>query len=134
MMKKNLQIEKLLKKSGIQYMRNRPKFFVPTFVLGRRNGYVITVADMLEVIENTMFFIKENFNVNQEKYSETIKFLHTCKSMYKNQPSTKPRKKAMHFVVDVFHEIQDMRAANDEQKKENEEISAALDLLIDMFA
>ncbi|MCH5250365.1 MAG: hypothetical protein J1E98_10545 [Lachnospiraceae bacterium] len=126
------RMEEVLNKSGIQQIRKMPKFLTSTFVLGVVNGWEITVADMIQAIINAIRIIKANFDVNQEKYAETIKFLKACKAFYENKHPNQVQKKALHYVVDVFHEIEDMRAVSDEQKKENEKISLALDLLIDI--
>lgn len=133
-MNKNAQWKQVFQKTGMQQIDNIPKYFVPTYVLGVRNGQSITVADMLNAIEYAIRFIKANFDVDQEKYAETLKFLKVSQAFFENKRTKPSKKKTLHFVVDVFHEMQDMRAVNDEQKKVNEEISLALDLLIDIHA
>lgn len=133
-MKRKSQWREVYNRIGIQQISNMPKFFTPTFVLGVRNGRSITVADMLNAIVYAIRFIKANFDVNQEKYAETLKFLKATKAIFENKQSKTVRKQTLHFVVDVFHEMEDLRAVNEEQKKMNEEIALALDLLIDMYA
>lgn len=133
-MNRNQQWRGVFNRMGIQQISNMPKFFTPTFVLGVRNGRPITVADMLNAIVYAIRFIKANFDVDQEKYAETLKFLKVSKAFFENKRTRPSKKKILHFVVDVFHEMQDMGTVNDEQKKVNEEISLVLDLLIEMYA
>lgn len=131
-MNRNAQWKEIFQKTGIQRIDNMPKFFTPTFVLGVRNGKTVTVADMLNAIVYAIRFIKANFDVDQEKYAETLKFLKARKDFFENKQPKESKKETLHFVVDVFHEMEDMHAVNDDQKKVNEEIALALDLLIDI--
>ena len=131
-MKSNFNANDFIRNSGIQQF-NIPKIFLPTHVLAVQNGKNITVSDMLNVIETAVKFIKANFNVNQEKYAETLKFLKICKLRFENQHTKQPKKKIVHFAADVFHEMQDMNASNDEEKRQNEDFFMKLDFLIDMF-
>ena len=133
-MNRNAQWKEVFKKTGMQRIENMPRYFVPTYVLGVRNGHSITVADMLNAIEYAIRFIKANFDVDQEKYAETLKFLKASKALFENKRTKISKKETLHFVVDVFHEMEDMNAVNDEQKKVNEEIALVLDLLIDIHA
>ena len=133
-MNRNARWKEVFQKTGIRRIDNMPKYFMPTFVLGVRNGHPITVADMLKVIEYAIRFIKANFDVDQKKYAETLKFLKASKALFENKRTKASKKETLHFVVDVFHEMEDMNAVNDEQKKVNEEIALVLDLLIEMYA
>lgn len=133
-MNRNARWKEVFQKTGIRRIDNMPKYFMPTFVLGVRNGHHITVADMLKVIEYAIRFIKANFDVDQKKYAETLKFLKASKALFENKRTKASKKETLHFVVDVFHEMEDMNAVNDEQKKVNEEIALVLDLLIEMYA
>lgn len=118
---------------GIQKVNVMPDRFTPTYVLGEVNNQSITVSDMLDQIKYTVRFIKANFNVDQEKYKETLVFLNLCQLRLQNQSTRQPTKQMAHFVVAVFHEIKDAHAKNDDMKRENEKISIALDMLIDKF-
>lgn len=133
-MKYNVNLQNLANKVGIQRMYNVPQRYIPTYVLYESNGRNITVSDMLKQIEYTVRFIKNNFNVDQQKYKETLEFLKMCELRFQNKSPGKPRKSMAHFAVDVFHEIQDLHANNEAIKKKNEDIAMILDLLIDMFA
>lgn len=131
-MKCNLNINSFMKESGIQQF-NMPKIFTPTYVLAVQNGKNITVSDMLSTIEDAVKFIKAKFNVDQERYAETLNFLKICRLRFENKRTKQPKKKTAHLVVDVFHEMQDMVALNDEEKRKNENYFMKLDFLIDMF-
>ena len=50
-MNRNARWKEVFQKTGIRRIDNMPKYFMPTFVPGVRNGHPITVADMLKVIE-----------------------------------------------------------------------------------
>ena len=132
-MKYNVNLQNLANKVGIKRMYNTPQRYVPTYVLCEANGRRITVSDMLKQIEYTVRFIKNNFNVDQQKYKETLEFLKMCELKFQNKSPGKPRKSMAHFVVEVFREIQDIHAKNEIMKAENENMAIALDLLIDMF-
>lgn len=132
-MKYNVNLQNLAKGTGIQKVYNRPQRYVPTYVLCEVNGRNITVSDMLEQIKRAVQFIKENFDVDQQKYKEALDFLKICKRIFQNESPSKPRKSMAHFAVEVFHEIRDMHANNEIMKAENERMAIALDLLIDMF-
>ncbi len=132
-MKCNVHLQNLVNKAGIQRIYKPAKRYMPTTVLCEANGCDITVSDVLEQIEYTVRFIKGNFNVDQQKYKETLDFLRMCKRIFQNESSGKPRKSMAHSTVEVIHEIQDMHAQNKIMKAENENIAITLDLLIDMF-
>jgi len=89
---------------------------------------------MLNQIEYAVRFIRANFDIDQNKYKETLEFLKMCKLIFQNKSPGKPNKSMAHFVVEVFHEIQDLHAKNEAMRKENEKIALALDLLIEKFA
>ena len=132
-MKCKIDTENFAKKIGFEKINEFPEHFTPTFVLAVANGHSITVSEMLKQIEYAIRFIKANFDVDQKKYSETLKFLKLCELRFQNHSSSKPKKNMLHFAVEVFHEIQDMHAKDEKTKKENENISLFLDILIDMF-
>lgn len=73
-------------------------------------------------------FIKNNFNVNERKYSITIIFLDSTRlALNITEPIN------LHIVVEVFHEIADLHSENAEQKRENEETAMVLDYLIEIL-
>lgn len=131
-MKFNSKFNSLTRKLGLQVHHNIQKTYTPTLVIGSRNGQTITVADMLKAIEYAIQFIKANFDVDQEKYEAALKVLKISELRFQNKQERNPRKKELQFLVDVIHEIEDMSAKNDVDKKENEKIAFALNLLIDV--
>lgn len=126
-------VNQIMNKMGVQYINDRPNYFTPTHVLGIRNGRNISVSDMLGQLQYTIKFIRYNFDVDQTKYKETIEFLKICQLVLQNKSNRKPKKQIMKFVIDVFHEIENMHAANDELKKENDMIADALEVIVDFF-
>lgn len=48
-----------------------------------------------------------------------------------NGSADKPTKEDAHIIIDVMHEIADIHAKSEGEKKLNEEIAAALSLLIE---
>ena len=115
-------------------MWNHPNSFTSTYVLDIRNGHTITVADMLETISHAVQFIKAHFDVNQEKYKLALEALKLCQLRFLNKQHRKPHKREWHFLIDVIHEMEDMCAKSDADRKENERIAFELDLLINMFS
>ena len=112
-------------------MWNRSNSFTSTYKLDVRNGHPITVADMSEAISHAIQFIKAH-DVNQEKYKLALEVLKLCQLRFMNKQTRKPNKREWHSLIDVIHEMEDMRARSDADRKENEKIALALDLLIDM--
>lgn len=128
-MKSNYNIPQRL---GInQIYKQNGRFYSTTVLATCYDGKSITVADMLKFIEKAISFIRANFDVNQEKYSETIKLLQISQKIFNNQKPTKIRKDKLNLVIDVIHEITDMNATNDFQKQENERIAWTLKWIID---
>lgn len=125
----------LFEKCRIQSISSMPNYFFPTFVLGKVNGKDITVIEMLNIIEQAIIIVKTYFDVNQDKYSQTLKFLKMCKSILKNERFSKPRneKQFLQNIIDVFHEVSGIYAKNDYEKMENERFYQGLKLLIEMF-
>ena len=132
-MRCEMAVNNIMNKTGIQQVNGKPNYFTPTYVLGIRNGRNITVSDMLGQLQYTIKFIRYNFDVDQTKYKETIEFLKICQLVLQNKSDRKPKKQIMKFVIDVFHEIENMHAANDELKKENDMIADALEVIVDFF-
>ena len=126
-----MNLNDFMNESGFQRF-NMPDKFTPNFVLAIRNGKNITVSDVLSTIEWAVKFIKANFNVNQNRYAETLKFLSLCRLRFVNQQTKQPNKQMAHLAADVFHEMRDMVALNDEEKRINEGFFMKLDFLIDI--
>lgn len=51
--------------------------------------------------------------------------------MLNNGSADKPTKEDAHIIIDVMHEIADIHAKSEGEKKLNEEIAVALNLLIE---
>lgn len=94
----------------------------------------LTVSDLLNSITDLLSFIKCHFNVNERKYSITIIFLDSMRLALNNHRANKPSKEDMHVVIDVFHEITNLCSENIEQKRKNEEITMALDYLVEILS
>lgn len=133
-MKSDERFNQIQRMTGIQKINRVPQKFTPMYVLGVHQGREITVSDMLQQIKYALRYIKANFDVNQEKYKIAIAFLMFCELRLNNQSAKKPNKRALHLVIDVFHEMQDRFAKDDAAKRKNEDISLAIDILIDQFA
>lgn len=110
-----------------------PNHFTSSYVLMIRNGMPMTVADLLDRIENAISFIKANFNVDQEKFANTLKVLKFVKSCIDNRHPKRPYKKCILDFIEVVHEIEDMYAKNDIEKQKNEEIATTMKLLVNIF-
>lgn len=93
----------------------------------------ITVSQLLKATEYYIKFIKENFDVNEYKYSITIIYLKSVQLVLNNGKADKPSKEDAHAIIDVIHEIADMRAKNESEKKLNKEIAESLNYLVDIL-
>lgn len=121
------------------YGKNRIKelFAVPhgklrgSTVLATNGKENLTVSQMLKSAEYLIKFIKDNFDVDEERYSITIIFLKSVQLMSNNGSADKPTKEDAHIIIDVMHEIADIHARNESEKKLNEEIAVSLNLLIE---
>ena len=100
-------------------------------VLATNGKENLTVSQMLKSAEYLIKFIKDNFDVDEERYSITIIFLKSVQLVLNNGSADKPTKEDAHIIIDVMHEIADIHAKSEGEKKLNEEIAAALSLLIE---
>lgn len=91
----------------------------------------LTVSQMLKSAEYLIKFIKDNFDVDEDRYSITIIFLKSVQLVLNNGSADKPTKEDAHIIIDVMHEIADIHAKSEGEKKLNEEIAVALNLLIE---
>ena len=91
----------------------------------------LTVSQMLKSAEYLIKFIKDNFDVDEDRYSVTIIFLKSVQLVLNNGSADKPTKEDAHIIIDVMHEIADIHAKSEGEKKLNEEIAVALNLLIE---
>ncbi len=129
-MKKSVQ--HLMEKIGIGEL-----FAVPhgklqgSTVLATNGKENMTVSQMLKSVAYLIKFIKDNFDVDENRYSVTIIFLKSVQLVLNNGSADKPTKEDAHIIIDVMHEIADIHAKSEGEKKLNEEIAAALSLLIE---
>lgn len=86
----------------------------------------LTVSQMLKSAEYLIKFIKDNFGVDKKRYLLTIIFLKSVQLVLNNGSADKPTKEDAHIIIDVMHEIADIYARNESEKKLNEEIAVSL--------
>ncbi len=132
MMQKDAQ--EIMKKIGIKELFEIPfgKLQGNT-VLATNGKETLTVSQLLKSAEYLIRFIKENFCVDEYRYSVTIIYLMSVQLVLNNGKAVKPNKEDAHIIIDVIHEIADIHAKNDSQKKLNKEIAAALNCLVEIL-
>lgn len=125
-------VQHLMEKIGIGEL-----FAVPhrklqgSTVLATNGKDNLTVSQMLKSAEYLIKFIKDNFDVDENRYSVTIIFLKSVQLVLNNGSADKPTKEDAHIIIDVMHEIANIHAKSEGEKKLNEEIAVALNLLIE---
>ncbi len=131
-MQKNTQA--LMEKIGIKELFEIPYGKLQGNTVLATNGKDnLTVLQLLKSAEHLIKFIKDNFDVDEYRYSITIIFLKSVQLVLNNGKADIPSKEDTHVIIDVMHEIADIRAKNDSEKKLNEEIAVSLNYLIDML-
>ncbi len=118
---------------GFRFKNLSRQKLTATTVLGEYENQKITVSQMLDAAKSCTKFIKEHFNVNEKPYSLAIIVLSTLKLYLNNQNIDKPAKEQLKCLVDVFHEIEDMKAQNDTEKQNNETIANRIKMMIDFL-
>ena len=125
-------VQDIMEKIGI-----RELFAVPhgklqgSTVLATNGKENMTVSQMLKSTAYLIRFIKDNFDVDENRYSVTIIFLKSVQLVLNNGSADKPTKEDAHIIIDVMHEIADIHAKSEGERKLNEEIAVALNLLIE---
>lgn len=125
-------VQHLMEKIGI-----RELFAVPhgklqgSTVLATNGKENMKVSQMLKSAAYLIKFIKDNFGVDESRYSVTIIFLKSVQLVLNNGSADKPTKEDAHIIIDVMHEIADIHAKSEGERKLNEEIAVALNLLIE---
>ncbi len=125
-------VQHLMEKIGI-----RELFAVPhgklqgSTVLATNGKENMTVSQMLMSAAYLIKLIKDNYDVDENRYSVTIIFLKSVQLVLNNGSADKPTKEDAHIIIDVMHEIADIHAKSEGEKKLNEEIAVALNLLIE---
>ena len=125
-------VQDLMKKIGIKELFTVPHGKLQGSTVLATNGKEnMTVSQMLKLTAYLIKFIKDNFDVDENRYSVTIIFLKSVQLVLNNGSADKPTKEDAHIIIDVMHEIADIHAKSEGEKKLNEEIAAALNFLIE---
>ncbi len=125
-------VQDLMKKIGIKELFTVPHGKLQGSTVLATNGKDnLTVSQMLKSAEYLIKFIKDNLDVDEDRYSITIIFLKSVQLVLNNGSADKPTKEDAHIIIDVMHEIADIHAKSEGEKKLNEEIAVALNLLIE---
>ena len=128
-------VQDLMKKIGIKELFTVPHGKLQGSTVLATNGKDnLTVSQMLKSAEYLIKFIKDNFDVDEDRYSITIIFLKSVQLVLNNGSADKPTKEDAHIIIDVMHEIADIHAKSEGEKKLNEEIAVALNLLIEALS
>ena len=122
----------LMEKVGIKELFNVPRGRLQgNTVLATNGKEYLTVSQLLNIVAYLIKFVKGNFRMDEYQYSITINFLRSVQLVLNNGNADRPTKEQAHTIADILHEIADMHAQNDGQKKRNEEIAVAIKCLID---
>ena len=125
-------VQDLMKKIGIKELFTVPHGKLQGSTVLATNGKEnMTVSQMLKLTAYLIKFIKDNFDVDENRYSVTIIFLKSVQLVLNNGSADKPTKEDAHIIIDVMREIADIHAKSEGEKKLNEEIAVALNLLIE---
>ena len=125
-------VQDIMEKIGIKELFTVPHGKLQGSTVLATNGKEnLTVSQMLKSAEYLIKFIKDNFDVDENRYSVTIIFLKSVQLVLNNGSADKPTKENAHIIIDVMHEIADIHAKSEGEKKLNEEIAVALNLLIE---
>ncbi len=125
-------VQDLMKKIGIKELFTVPHGKLQGSTVLATNGKEnMTVSQMLKSAAYLIKLIKDNYDVDENRYSVTIIFLKSVQLVLNNGSADKPTKEDAHIIIDVMHEIADIHAKSEGEKKLNEEIAVALNLLIE---
>ena len=102
MIQRNTQ--NLMEKIGIKQLFDvtRGKLQGST-VLATNGKENLTVSQMLKSAAYLIKFIKDNFDVDENRYSVTIIFLKSVQLVLNNGSVDKPTKEDAHIIIDVMH-------------------------------
>ncbi|MCM1496107.1 MAG: hypothetical protein NC089_09965 [Bacteroides sp.] len=132
MIQKNTQA--LMNKVGIKELFEIPYGkFQGNIVLATNGKDNLTVSQLLKSAGYLIKFIKNNLDVNEYRYSITLIFLMSVQLILNNGKADKPNKEDVHIIIDVMHEIADIHAKNDSEKKLNEEIAVSLNYFVEIL-
>ena len=102
-------------------------------VLATNGKDTLTVSQLLKSTEYLIKFIKDNFDVDERRYSIAIIYLKSVQLVLNNVKADKPNKEDARIIIDVMQEIADIHAKNDNEKKFNAEIAASLNCLVEIL-
>ena len=132
MMQKNVQ--GVMEKLGIKELFEIPYGKLQGNTVLATNGKdTLTVSQLLKSTEYLIKFIKDNFDVDEHRYSIAIIYLKSVQLVLNNVKADKPNKEDARIIIDVMQEIADIHAKNDNEKKFNAEIAASLNCLIEIL-
>lgn len=127
-------VQKIMRKIGIKEIYNIPAGMLQSSTVLATNGKEnLTVSQMLKAVTYFIKFIRDNFDVNEYKYSITLLYLQSVQLMLSGGKAQKPKKEDAKLIVDVCHEMADLQAASADEKKLNEERAIALKCLIEIL-
>lgn len=131
-MQKNMQ--EIMEKIGVKELFEIPYGRLQGNTVLATNGKDnLTVLQLLKSAEYLVRFIKDNFDVDEYRYSITITYLKSIQLVLNNGKADKPNKEDAHIIIDVMHEIADIHAKNDNEKKLNEEIAMSLNCFVEIL-
>lgn len=131
-MQKNMQ--EIMEKLGVKELFEIPYGRLQGNTVLATNGKDnLTVLQLLKSAEYLVRFIKDNFDVDEYRYSITITYLKSIQLVLNNGKADKPSKEDAHIIIDVMHEIADIHAKNDSEKKLNEEIAMSLNCFVEIL-
>ena len=132
MMQKNVQ--GVMEKLGIKELFEIPYGKLQGNTILATNGKdILTVSQLLKSTEYLIKFIKDNFDVDERRYSIAIIYLKSVQLVLNNVKADKPNKEDAHIIINVMQEIADIHAKNDNEKKFNAEIAASLNCLVEIL-
>ncbi|MDE7282023.1 MAG: hypothetical protein K2N85_00305 [Lachnospiraceae bacterium] len=124
----------LMEKIGIKELFEVPHGKLQGSTVLATNGKEnLTVSQMLKSAAYLIKFIKDNFDVDKYQYSITIIFLKSVQLVLNNGNAEKPTKEDANIIIDVIHEIADIHAKSENEKKLNEQIAVSLNCLIEIL-
>ncbi len=131
-MQKNVQ--GVMEKLGIKELFEIPYGKLQGNTILATNGKdILTVSQLLKSTEYLIKFIKDNFDVDERRYSIAIIYLKSVQLVLNNVKADKPNKEDAHIIINVMQEIADIHAKNDNEKKFNAEIAASLNCLVEIL-
>ena len=125
-------VKALMEKIGVKELFDIPHGKLQGSTVLATNGKEnLTVSQLLKSVVYLIEFIKNHFDVDEYRYSVTLIYFKSIQLVLNNRRANKPTKEDAHIIIDVIHEIADIHAKSESEKKLNEEIAVALNCLIE---